>query len=340
MRAFLTGGEAFVGAHVARALGEVGVEARCWVEPGAARRGLAGLEVERVEGSIFDREALAAAMAGTDLVFHCAEDYRSWAPDLSEIRRFNVEGTRTVLAAAARAGVERVVHMSSVGALGRLPGAGVADEETPVGPGDPVGPYQRSKYRAERVVEEHVRGGLDVVIVNPPASVGELDFQPTPVGKLVLDFLRGDLPGYMDAGRNFVDVRDVARGHLLAAEQGVAGERYVLGGENLSVAAFLELLSRVTGRPAPTREFPQWAALAYAAASEGWARITGGEPALPLDGVRASRQKLFVRWDRAARDLGYEPGPLEAAVERAVAWFRRNGYVDGERGHLGRGRGG
>lgn len=341
----VTGATYFLGAHVARALARRGEIVRCLPAsaageaapargPGAPERRAAvtsacdGGTLHWLEGGVQDSRALRRAAEGCAVVYHCDEDYRVWTEDPAEVYRHNVEGTRRVLQAARAAGVERVVHTSSVGCLGRIGGGGLADEETPVRREDTVGHYQRSKFMAERVVDEAVDRGVPVVVVNPPASVGEMDFRPTPVGRLVVDFLNRSVPAYMEAGRNFVDARDVARGHLLAAERGVPGRRYVLGGRNLTVREFLELLSRLTGLPAPRVRMPQWVALAYAGVQEARERLLGGRPRLSLEEARAARQKLFFDASRAERELGWTASPLEEALERAVRWFREGGYLE------------
>jgi dihydroflavonol-4-reductase len=239
--------------------------------------------------------------------------------------RSNVEGTRNVLAAAQRAGVERVVYTSTVGCIGFLKD-GLGDEQTPAGIEQMTGTYKRSKFQAEQVALEFAAGGLPVVIVNPTAPVGDHDFKPTPTGKIVVDFVRGAMPAFMDTGLNLVDVRDVAQGHLLACERGRPGERYILGAENLTLQQILANLAEIEGRPAPKLRVPYAVAYAVGVASTGWAAITGKEPLAPLEGIRMARKKMWVRHDKAARELGYAPGSATAALRRAVEWFRANGY--------------
>lgn len=345
--ALVTGATYFLGAHTALALARRGERVRCL--PSAAesltfgpssggdavrdRREAVtaaapdGARLEWLDGDILDVESLRRAASGCRVVYHCDEDYRLWSRDPDDVYRHNVEGTRRVLRAAREAGVERVVHTSSVGCLGPTEDGLPADEETPARLDQMVGHYQRSKFLAERVVEEASRG-LPVVVVNPSACVGGLDFHPTPVGRLVVDFLQGRVPAVIDAGRNFVDVRDVARGHLLAAKRGVAGRRYVLAGHDLTVQAFLELLARITGRTPPRLRMPRWVALAYAALQEAGARIGGGAPRVPLETVRAAKRKIFCDASRAERELGWSPSPLEPALERAVRWFRASGHLE------------
>lgn len=330
----MVGAHYFLGIHVARLLASGEGSVRCLVPdpeavPGAVRAAV-GERARWIRGSAgadCGVDTLARAVEGCQTVYHCDEDYRTWARDPREIYRHNVDGTGRVLDAARVAGVGRVVYTSSVGALGRVGGGAVADETTPAGLDDMVGHYQRSKFLAERLVDARVHEGAPVVTVNPPASVGELDLQPTPVGKLIVDFLMGRIPATMDSGRNFVDVREVARGHLLAARRGEIGRRYVLGGENLTVAEFLERLAALTGIRAPERVLPQWVALGYAAAQEIRARITGRPPRVPLESVRAATQKMFFRTSLAEAELGFTAGPLEPALERAVDWFRTEGLL-------------
>jgi dihydroflavonol-4-reductase len=283
------------------------------------------LEVETVTGDLRDAESLRRAIEGCALVYHVAADYRLWARAARELYESNVEGTRNMLAAARAAGVERVVYTSTVGCIGVPPG-GVGDEQTPVALSDMVGAYKRSKFLAEQVALEFARGGLPVVVVNPTAPVGDHDFKPTPTGKIIRDYARGAMPAYMDTGLNFVDVADVAAGHLLACERGRAGQRYILGCENLALKQVFEKLERVSGVKAPGRRIPYGVALAAGAISTAWARVTDGEPKVPLDAVRMARKKMFVRSEKAERELGYAPGPVEGALRRAVEWFRKEGH--------------
>jgi dihydroflavonol-4-reductase len=239
--------------------------------------------------------------------------------------RSNVEGTRAMLEAARRAGVERFVYTSTVGCIG-MPPAGIGDEEMPARLEEMQGPYKRSKFLAEQVAMEFAHDGFPVVIVNPTAPVGDHDFKPTPTGKIVVDFVRGAIPAYVDTGLNVVDVRDVACAHLAACERGTPGERYILGSENMTLKQILETLAGILERKAPRVQIPYAVAYAAGVASTAWANITGKEPRAPLDAVRMSRKKMWVRHDKAARDLGYSPGPAADALRRAVVWFRENGY--------------
>jgi dihydroflavonol-4-reductase len=239
--------------------------------------------------------------------------------------RSNVEGTRGLLEAARRSGIERVVYTSTVGCIG-IPKEGIGDEQTPVSIGDMQGPYKRSKFLAERVALEFAGSGFPVVIVNPTAPVGDHDFKPTPTGKMVVDFVRGAMPAFLDTGLNVVDVKDVAEGHLAACDRGRVGERYVLGAENLTLEKIFGALAKAVGRPAPKIRIPYVVAYAAGVVSTAWAGVTGKEPLAPLDGVKMARKKMWVRHDKAACELGYRPKPAVEALERAVEWFRANGY--------------
>jgi dihydroflavonol-4-reductase len=258
-------------------------------------------------------------------VYHIAADYRLWARDPAEMYRSNVDGTRNLFQAAQRKGIERVVYTSTVGCIG-IPKEGIGDEQTPVGIEDMNGPYKRSKFLAEKVALEFAAEGFPVVIVNPTAPVGDHDFKPTPTGKILVDFVRGAMPAFLDTGLNVVDVRDVAAGHLAACERGRVGERYILGAENLTLESIFGTLAKAVGRPAPRIRIPYAVAYAAGVVSTAWAGVTGKEPLAPLDGVKMARKKMWVRQDKAAHELGYAPGPAAGALERAVEWFRANGY--------------
>ena len=284
------------------------------------------LDVETVVGDLRDPASLESVCNGCSLVFHVAADYRLWVRDPREMFLANVEGTRALLQAARRAGVERVVYTSTVGCIGFVPG-GVGDETTPVSRNDMTGAYKLSKWDAEQVAIEEARGGLPVVIVNPTAPVGDHDVKPTPTGQTIVDFLRGKMPAYVDTGLNIVAVRDVAMGHWLAAANGRPGERYILGGENLTLCAIFERLSEVTGRPAPSIRLPWIVAAAAGACSTAWAGVTGRAPRVPWDAVRMAKKKMFVTSARAERELGYQPGPSSSALREAAEWFIGRGYA-------------
>jgi dihydroflavonol-4-reductase len=325
----VTGASGFVGWHVAKQLLERGERVRALVrDPARSAKALAGLAgIEIVPGDLRDEDSLAEAVAGCSSVFHVAADYRLWAPRPEEMYRSNVDGTRSLLSAARKAGVERCVYTSTVGCIG-MPKGELGSEETPASLEEMQGPYKRSKYQAEQVALQFAAEGFPVVIVNPTAPVGDHDFRPTPTGKIVVDFLRGAMPAYLDTGLNVVYVGDVAAGHLLAWERGRVAERYILGGENLTLQQIFAKLEEVTGKPAPTMRIPYAVAYAAGVASTGWASLTGKEPRAPLDGVRMARKKMWVRSDKADRELGYSARPAVEALRRAAEWFQANGYCE------------
>jgi dihydroflavonol-4-reductase len=315
----VTGASGFVGWHVARLLLERGHNVRALVRP-ASR--IPELDVERAEGDLRDRASLDRAVAGCTLVFHVAADYRLWSKKPDDLYRSNVEGTRNMLEAARAAGVERVVYTSTVGCIGIPPG-GIGDEDQPVSIDDMSGGYKRSKFMAERIALEFAAAGLPVVIVNPTAPMGDHDFKPTPTGQIVLDFLNGNMPAFIDTGLNVVNVRDVALGHLLAGERGRPGERYLLGSENFTLRRILAELARITGRKAPSLELPYGVAYAAGLITTAMARVTGRPPRAPLDAVRMAKKKMWVSHAKAARELGFSPQPARTALADAVEWFER-----------------
>ncbi len=319
----VTGATGFLGWHVAHKLLARGEKVRALVRKTSRVRELDG---EVVVGDLRDPESLALAVAGCAVVYHVAADYRLWAKDPSELYRSNVEGTRNLLTAARDAGVERVVYTSTVGCIG-LPRDRPGDEESEVHLEEMAGAYKRSKFQAEQVATEFARAGFPVVIVNPTAPVGDHDFKPTPTGKIVVDYLKGDLPAFVDTGLNLVDVDDTAEGHLLACERGKTGERYILGCENVTLEQILTRLAAISGGKAPRFRIPYAVAYAAGLASTGWASLTGQEPRAPIDAVKMARKKMFVSLDKAKRDLGFNPQPVDGALKRAVDWFRANGYV-------------
>jgi dihydroflavonol-4-reductase len=329
----VTGATGFIGWHVARQLLDRGEPVRALVrDPARSARALAELEgidtgLEIVRGDLRDEDSLRSAVEGCGVVYHVAADYRLWARRPEEMYRSNVDGTRNLLAAARKAGVERCVYTSTVGCIGMRSGE-LGSEDTPAGLDEMQGPYKRSKFLAEKIALEFAAEGYPVIIVNPTAPVGDHDFRPTPTGKIVVDFLRGAMPAYLDTGLNVVYVGDVAAGHLLAGERGRAGERYILGGENLTLQQIFGELEALTGMPAPQLRIPYAVAYAAGMASTGWAAVTGKEPRAPLDGVRMARKKMWVRHDKAARELGYSARPAVEALRRAAEWFQANGYCE------------
>lgn len=283
------------------------------------------LEVERVTGDLRDPESLMRAAQGCRYIFHVAADYRLWAKDPQDLYRSNVDGTRNLLEAAERAGAERIVYTSTVGCIG-MPENRNGDEDTPVTIRDMVGHYKRSKWLAEQVALEKARNGAPIVIVNPTAPIGDHDWKPTPTGKIIVDFLQNKLPAFVDTGLNLVDVRDTALGHLQAAERGRTGERYILGRENLTLEEILSRLASIAEKPAPKIKIPYLVAYAAGICSTTWADLTGQPPRAPLEGVKMARKKMFVSHEKAARELGYLPSPVDTALRRAIEWFRANGY--------------
>jgi dihydroflavonol-4-reductase len=323
----VTGATGFVGSAVARALLRRGHPVRILARPTSDRRNLANLAVEVVEGALEDPRSLARAVAGCRYLFHVAADYRLWVPEPAPMFRANVDGTRDLMAAALDAGVERVVYTSSVATLGLVAG-GAADEDTPSSAGDMIGPYKRSKFDAEEVVRQFARErGLPVIIVNPSTPVGPGDVKPTPTGRMILEAARGQMPAFVDTGLNIVHVDDVAEGHLAAAEKGRLGERYILGGENLSLAEILAKVARAVGRRPPRLRLPHGALFPVAVGAELAARMTGREPLITRDTVRMSRKWMFFSSEKAARELGYRTRPVDEAITDAIGWFRANGYL-------------
>jgi dihydroflavonol-4-reductase len=302
---------------------------RVLARPGGDRRALEGVRVEIAEGDLLEPASLGRALAGVRTVFHVAADYRLWTPDPPALYRVNVDGTRAVLEAAAQAGVDRVVHTSSVGALGIPKDGTPGTEATPVGLADMVGHYKRSKFLAEQVALDFARRGLPVVVVNPSAPIGPGDVKPTPTGQMIVDFMRGRMVATLDTGLNIVHVRDVARGHLLAAERGKPGERYILGhaAGNLSLAEIFGALAAITGRRAPRWRVPYALAWCSAAACEGVARVTRRPPAVPLTAVRMARKRMYFSPAKAVRDLGLPQTDPRVGLADAVAWFQAHGYA-------------
>jgi len=313
----VTGASGFLGWHVAKLLEERGYSVRALVRPGSR---IAELNAETIHGDLRDRHSLERAVEGCGLVFHVAADYRLWAKDPNEIYRSNVDGTRNLLEVARAAAIERMVYTSTVGCIG-IPHEGIGDEDTPVTLEDMTGHYKRSKFQAEQLVLQFAREGFPVVIVNPTAPVGDHDVKPTPTGQTILDFLNGKIPAFIDTGLNIVDARDVAEGHLLACESGRAGERYILGSENLTLAQILQILARIAGRKAPVVRLPWTVAYCAGVCSTAWADVTGRPPRVPIEGVRMARKKMWVSCAKARRELGFDPFSAEAALRRAAEWF-------------------
>jgi dihydroflavonol-4-reductase len=329
--ALVTGGTGFVGANVVRELLAEGATVRVLARPHSDRRALAALAVEVVEGDLLDPASLRRAVSGVDTVFHVAADYRLWAPDPRVLFRVNVDGTRSVLEAAATGGARRIVYTSTVGALGIPRGGASGTEETPVALRDMVGAYKASKFLAEQVALDAARAGAPVVVVNPSAPVGPWDVKPTPTGRMIVDFMRGRMFASLDTGLNLVHVRDVARGHLLAARLGRVGEKYILGHANLSLREIFGLLAGITGRRPPRLTVPYSVAWLGAACLEGAARLTGRAPQVPLTAVRMARKRMFFSPAKAVRELGLPQTDVRQALADAVGWFREHRYADAAR---------
>lgn len=327
-KVLVTGATGFIGSNVARLLSERGEPVRALVRSTSDRRNLAGLDVELVVGDLRDPEAVERAVRGCRRVFHVGADYRFWARDPAEIYRSNVEGTIHVMEACLAAGVERVVYTSTVGTIGLAALPAPCDETTPLLEGQLTSHYKRSKLEAEKAALAYAARGLPVVVVNPSAPVGPWDAKPTPTGQLIVDFARGKLPAIVDTGLNIVHVRDVAEGHLLAAERGRVGERYILGHRNMTLAEIVAELAEITGLPAPRLRLPYavaWAAGAVSTAISTW--ITHRPPAIALEAVRMARRRMFFDPEKAVRELGLPQTPVRVAFQDAVAWFAENGLI-------------
>ncbi len=313
---------------MAQALAEAGAELRLLVRPSSRRDNLEHLKGDIAIGDLRDEAGLRSAMYGCELVFHVAADYRLWTRDPEQMYASNVAGTKSILQAAHEAGVKRTVYCSSVATMGFGNGGLVTDEETPVALGDMIGHYKRSKFLAEQVAIEAARQGIDVVIVNPSTPIGERDIKPTPTGRIVVDFLKRKFPAYVDTGLNLVDVKDVARAHLLAAEHGKTGDRYIVGGENLTLKQVLDKLAVITGLSSPTVRVPHALAMMSGVFDELWTgHIRGKEPRVTIDAVRMGRKKMWVSSARAERFLNYMPTPVDGALRRSCEWFVAHGYA-------------
>jgi dihydroflavonol-4-reductase len=328
MKAFVTGATGFVGSHVAEALAARGADLRLLVRSESKRDNIAGLKVETVIGDLLKPDSFKKAMTGCDFVFHLAADYRLWVRDPDQMYRANVEGTRAIIQAAQECGVRRVIYCSSVATMGFLSDGSIADENSPVSLTEMIGHYKRSKFMAEQVALEAGRSGRNVVVVNPTTPIGERDIKPTPTGRIIVDFLNRKFPAYVDTGLNLVDVKDVVRGHLLAMEGAVPGERYILGGENLTLKQILDKLARLTGLPSPKTRVPHAVAMGFAVVDQFLVgTVMGKEPRATVEAVRMGRKKMFASSAKAERELGYKSVPVENALERAVEWFQAHGYA-------------
>jgi hopanoid-associated sugar epimerase len=327
MRVFVTGGTGFIGSHVVRSLLQEGYQVTALVRPDSNLSNLQGLAVDIVKGDL-NNPNIWEQMQGCEYLFHVAAHYSLWQKDRDLLYINNVEGTRNILAAAQKAGIERTVYTSSVAAIG-VGKLGQVVDETYQSPVEKlVGDYKKSKFLAEQVAISAVNQGQDIVIVNPSSPIGPLDIKPTPTGEIILRFLRREMPAYVDTGLNFIDVRDVAKGHLLALQKGKSGDRYILGHQNLSLKQLLEQLSQITNLPAPQTSIPDWIPLTVAWVEEKILAPLGKTPTVPIDGVRMAQQLMYYDASKAIRELGLPQSPLNIALKDAVDWFVSNGYVN------------
>lgn len=329
MKVFVTGATGFVGSHVARLLAQQGADLRLLVRASSRTANIDDLKAERVMGDITDPGSLKKGMQGCEAVFHVAADYRLWVRRPEEMYLANVEGTRAILRVAEECGVHRVVYTSSVATMGFSGNGTACDEESPVSVEDMVGHYKRSKFQAEQVVIEAGKAGGRVVMVNPTTPVGENDIKPTPTGRIIVDFLKKKFPAYVDTGLNLVDVREVARGHIAALEKAQPGERYILGGENLTLKQVLDKLQTITGLPSPKVRIPHAVAMLYATWDQTFTGLLlGREPRATVEAVKMGRKKMWASSAKAERDLGWRIRPVDDALGRAVEWFRKHGYAN------------
>lgn len=326
MRAFVTGGTGFVGSHVVRSLLESGYKVTALVRRSSNLGNLRSLEIDIVKSDLNDPN-IWKQMQGCNYLFHVAAHYSLWQKDRDLLYRHNVEGTRNILAAAQKAGIERTIYTSSVAAIGVGKSGKVVDENHQSPVEKLVGDYKKSKFLAEQAAKEAAKQGQDIVIVNPSSPIGPLDIKPTPTGDIILRFLRRQMPAYVDTGLNFIDVRDVARGHLLALEKGKTGDRYILGHQNLSLKQLLEILSEITGIKAPQISVPAFLPLSVAWIEEKILAPMGKTPTVPIDGVRMAQQPMYYDASKAIRELSLPQSSLKVALKDAVDWFVANGYV-------------
>ena len=319
-----------MGSHVARQLAARGEEVRVLLRASSSNRVISDLSLEYVTGDLRDVGSLERAMAGMRRVFHVAADYRLWAKRPQDIYDSNVGGTRNLLAAAKKAGIEQLIYTSTVATIAvdrpQLP-----NEFTDSNLGEMVGHYKRSKWMAEQEVLKAAKEGLPAIVAMPTTPVGPWDWKPTPTGKIILDFLNGKMPGYVETGLNFVGVEECAAGHLLVSEKGRIGERYLLGAENLTLKQLLDTLAKITGLAAPSMKIPHGVALGVAYVESAFSRLIGKEPQIPVEGVKIAQHMMFVDCSRAKKELGFAPGAVAAALERAVRWYQANGYVKASR---------
>jgi dihydroflavonol-4-reductase len=326
MTTLVTGAAGFLGSHVARQLVARGENVRVLMRASSNNRAISDLSLEYVTGDLRDAASLERAMKDVKRVFHVAADYRLWARKPQEIYDSNVGGTKNLLAAAKSAGIEQLIYTSTVATIA-VDRPELPNEATDSKLEEMIGHYKRSKWMAEQEVRQAAKDGLPAIIAMPTTPVGPWDWKPTPTGKIILDFLNGRMPGYVETGLNFVGVEECAAGHLLVSEKGEVGERYLLGAENLTLKELLDTLARITGLAAPGMKIPHAVALGVAYMDTAFSRLLGKEPGIPVEGVKIARHKMFVDCSRARRDLGFQPGPVATALERAVRWYQANGYV-------------
>ena len=333
MKVFLSGATGFVGSHVAGELAATGADLRLLVRSTSRLENIEGISGETVIGDLRKPESFRSALSGCDAVMHVAADYRLWVRDPDVMYAANVGGTRELLKIAREQGVKRFVYTSSVATMGFQSDGTIVNEETPVSLPDMIGHYKRSKFLAEQEAIQAARNGQEVIILNPTTPVGPNDVKPTPTGRIIVDFLNRKFPAYVDTGLNLVDVREVARTHVAALDAGRFGERYILGGENLTLKQILDKLSAITGLPSPTKKVPHWVAMAFAYFDETMTgRIRGKEPRATVEAVRMGRKIMFASSARAERELGFRNVPVYTALRGAVEWFRAHGYAPQEEG--------
>lgn len=326
MTTLVTGAAGFLGSHVARQLVARGESVRVLMRPSSNNRAISDLPLEYVTGDLRDAASLERAMKGAKRVFHVAADYRLWAKKPQDIYDSNVGGTKNLLTAAKQAGVEQLIYTSTVATIA-VDRPEFPNESTEAKLDEMIGHYKRSKWMAEQEVLQEAKAGLPAIVAMPTTPVGPWDWKPTPTGKIILDFLNGKLPGYVETGLNFVGVEECAAGHLLVAERGKIGERYLLGAENLTLKGLLDVLAGITGLRAPSMKIPHRVALGVAYVDTVFSRLVGKEPGIPVEGVKIAQHKMFVDASRAVRELGFQPGSVTAALERAVRWYKANWYV-------------
>jgi dihydroflavonol-4-reductase len=328
MKVFLTGATGFVGAHVARHLADQGAELRVLVRATSNPANLEGLAVETIVGDLLQPESLRSSIRGCDALMHVAADYRLWVRDPKTMYAANVDGTRALLRLAREEGVRRCVYTSSVATMGFKSDGTIVDEATAVSINDMIGHYKRSKFLAEQAAIEAAQAGQQVILLNPTTPIGAQDVKPTPTGRIVVDFLNKKFPAYVDTGLNLVDVSEVARTHCAALELGRSGERYILGGENLTLKQILDKMSAITGLPSPSMKVPHAVAMAFAFFDENFTgRILGREPRATVEAVRMGKKKMFASSTKAQRELGFRIIPVYEALRTAIEWFRAHGYA-------------